>query len=274
MIDTLLYSNQRKTPGMPFPKHLLDMDGVLVRGGTAIDGSVDYLTLLRANDVPFIIFTNNSRFAPDVHAENLASLGFPVEADNIFTSAIATARFVAAQKPSARVYAVGDPGLFHALDEHGLRVVDSAPDVVVIGESMEYHYPSLARAAHFVMEGARFIGTNPDVNGPVEGGFHPACGAVCAMIAASSGKQPYFIGKPNPLMMRGALDKLGARAAEAIMVGDRMDTDVLAGMELGLTTGLVLTGTSTRESITSFSYRPDFVVPRLRDLAAQLGLEG
>lgn len=257
---------------MAVPRHLLDMDGVLVRGGTAIERSAEYLHLLRNADVPFIIFTNNSRLTPEVHAENLLKLDFPVSAQDIFTSAIATARFVAAQKPGARIFAVGDPGLFHALEEHDLTIVDTSPDVVVIGESLQYDYTSIARAAHFIMEGARFIGTNSDVNGPVEGGFHPACGAVCALIAASSGKEPYFIGKPNPLMMRGALDKLHVRAADAIMVGDRMDTDILAGLELGLTTGLVLTGTSTRESMTEFSYRPDFVVPRLFDLANQFEL--
>lgn len=258
---------------MQIPAHLLDMDGVLVRGGTAISGSVAYLERLRAAEVRYMLFTNNSRFSPQVHAEKLSALGFPVTEQDIYTSALATAEFLNTQLPRATVYAVGDAGLFEALVAAGCRLVEEEPDFVVIGESMEYNYASLARAAHLVMNGARFIGTNPDVNGPVEGGFHPACGAVCAMIATSSGKTPYFIGKPNPLMMRGALNRLGVRAANAIMVGDRMDTDVLAGLELGLQTALVLTGTSTRESIKSFSFRPDHIVPRLFDLGKLIGLD-
>ena len=257
---------------MQIPAHLLDMDGVLVRGGTAIDGSVEYLHRLRRAEVRFMLFTNNSRFSPRVHAEKLSALGFPITAKEIYTSALATSNFIARQKPGATVFAVGDPGLFEALVADGLNLVDEAPDFVVIGESMDYSYAALARAAHLVMNGARFIGTNPDVNGPVEGGFHPACGAVCAMIEASSGKSPYFIGKPNPLMMRGALNHLSVRAANAIMVGDRMDTDVLAGLGLGLQTALVLTGTSTRESVEEFPFRPDHIVPRLLDLGEVLGL--
>ncbi|NBZ89409.1 HAD-IIA family hydrolase [Stagnihabitans tardus] len=255
------------------PAHLLDMDGVLVRGGTAIDGSVEYVSRLKAAGVRFMLFTNNSRFSPRVHAEKLCALGFPITEADIHTSALATAQFLASQKPGATVFAVGDAGLFEALVSDGCRLVDEAPDFVVIGESLHYDYAALAHAAHLVMNGARFIGTNPDVNGPVEGGFHPACGAVCAMIQASSGKAPYFIGKPNPLMMRGALNRLSIRAANAIMVGDRMDTDVLAGLELGLQTALVLTGTSTRESMKGFPFRPSHVVPRLLDLAPVLGLE-
>lgn len=258
---------------MQAPAHLLDMDGVLVRGGTAIDGSVTYLQRLRAAGIRFMLLTNNSRFSPRVHAEKLSALGFPITEADIYTSALATANFVARQHPGASVFAVGDPGLVEALVAAGLHLVDEAPDFVVIGESMDYNYSALARAAHLVMNGARFIGTNPDVNGPVEGGFHPACGAACAMIEASSGKSPYFIGKPNPLMMRGALNLLSVRAAEAIMVGDRMDTDVLAGLELGLRTALVLTGTSTRESVKDFPFRPDHIVPRLLDLAEVLGLD-
>lgn len=259
----------RMTP----PSHLLDMDGVLVRGGTQIDGSVEYLKILRDAGVRFMLFTNNSRFTPATHAEKLSALGFPITENEIFTSAIATARFISSQHPGATVFAVGDPGLSEALTDAGCTLVDDDPDYAVIGESMDYDYAALARAAHFVMEGARFIGTNPDVNGPVEGGMHPACGAACAMIASSSGKQPYFIGKPNPLMMRGALDMLGVRAADAIMVGDRMDTDVLAGLELGLKTALVLTGATSREKLDDFPFKPDFVVPRLRDLAKEFGLD-
>lgn len=252
--------------------HLLDMDGVLVRGMQPIDGSPQYLDLLRVNDIPFMVFTNNSRFAPDVHAERLRSIGFPVEAKNIYTSALATARFLSLQKPGATVYAVGDEGLHLALKNKGCIQTEIAPDFVVIGESLDYSYSELALASKLVADGARFIGTNPDVSGPVEDGQHPACGAVCALIKAATGKTPYYLGKPNPFMMRGALDRLGIRASEAIMVGDRMDTDVLAGLELGLKTALVLTGSSERNTIGLHPYRPDLVADRLHDLAGHFGL--
>lgn len=257
---------------MTIPCHLLDMDGVLVRGMAEIDGSVAYLDLLRAHDVPFMVFTNNSRFAPETHAERLRSIGFPVEAENIYTSALATARFLRQQKPGATVFAVGDDGLRMALERAGCILTRSAPDFVVVGESLDYDYAELALATRLVGDGARFIGTNPDVSGPVEDGQHPACGAACALIEASTGKRPYFLGKPNPYMMRAALDRLGVRAAQAIMVGDRMDTDVLAGLELGLKTALVLTGSSDRATIGLHPYRPDLVIDRLHDLAGHFEL--
>ncbi len=251
----------------PAPNHLLDMDGVLVRGREPIAGSVEYLKMLNDKKIPFMVLTNNSRLAPELHSDRLNELGFPVSADNIYTSALATARFLHNQKPGATCFAVGDDGLHIALVEAGCVLTNENPDFVVIGESLEYNHADLARGAHLVDEGARFIGTNPDVNGPVEIGRHPACGAACAMIAASTEKQPYFLGKPNPLMMRGALERLGARAADAVMVGDRMDTDVLAGMELGLETTLVLTGSSSADDVEKFPFRPDRVIARLSDLA-------
>jgi len=251
----------------PAPHHLLDMDGVLVRGEQPIAGSVEYLAMLRDKSVPFMILTNNSRFAPNVHSDRLVALGYAVAPENIYTSALATARFVRAQKAGARCFAVGDHGLRTALEEADCILVDEAPDYVVIGESLDFHYADLAKAAALVDQGARFLGTNPDVNGPVEVGRHPACGAACALIAASTGKQPYFLGKPNPLMMRGALDELGVHAKAALMVGDRMDTDVLAGLELGLETTLVLTGSSSASDVERFPFRPDRIVSRLSDLA-------
>ena len=245
---------------------LLDMDGVLVRGSMAIDGSIGFVEHLVAAAIPFQIFTNNSRFTADDHAARLSGVGFPVTADHIFTSAMATAHFIKLQRPGASVFPIGEAGLTAALTQAGCRVTENAPDYVVLGESLSYHYEYIGMGARLVANGARFLATNPDVNGPTEQGLHPACGAVAALIQAATGKAPYFIGKPNPFMMRSVLDKLKLRAAEAVMVGDRMDTDVLAGLELGLTTALVLTGVTQRADIDNFAFRPDMVGERLADL--------
>ncbi|MES0110140.1 HAD-IIA family hydrolase [Mesorhizobium sp. M0013] len=247
--------------------HLLDMDGVLVRGGKPIEGSVDYVAALVTKGEPFQIFTNNSRFTPEDHAARLKAVGFPVGAEHIYTSALATARFVALQKPGASAYVIGDHGLVEALRSVGCRITEFAPDFVVLGDTTSYHYEQIARGAELVAEGAWFLATNPDATGPTERGFHPACGAVAALIEKATGRQPYFVGKPNPFMMRSALERLGVDGVDTVMVGDRMDTDVLAGLESGLRTVLVLTGVSTRADIQRFSFRPDHVIERLADLA-------
>ncbi|MER8808173.1 HAD-IIA family hydrolase [Mesorhizobium australicum] len=246
--------------------HLLDMDGVLVRGGKPIEGSVDYVAGLVARDEPFQIFTNNSRYTPEDHVSRLRAVGFPVLPEHIYTSALATARFVALQKPGASAYVIGAHGLVEALRREGCRVTEFAPDYVVLGDTTSYHYEQIATGAELVAKGAWFLATNPDATGPTERGFHPACGAVAALIEKATGRQPYFIGKPNPFMMRSALERLGAAAADTIMVGDRMDTDVLAGLESGLMTALVLSGLSTRVDIERFSFRPHHVIERLADL--------
>ena len=247
--------------------HLLDMDGVLVRGGEPIAGSVDFVKMLVNEKVPFQILTNNSRFTPQDHAERLKSIGFPVTPDDIYTSALATAHFVETQNPGASVYAIGDHGLLTALQGVGCRLTEFAPDFVALGEAISYHYEQIATGAHLVAAGARFLGTNPDVNGPTERGLHPACGAVAALIEKATGKSPYFVGKPNPFMMRSALDRLGVRASDAVMGGDRMDTDIIAGLESGLQTVLVLTGVTQRDGIDAFPFRPDRIVERVADLA-------
>ncbi len=250
--------------------HLLDMDGVLVRGGEPIPGSVEYVAGLVERSVPFQIFTNNSRFTPEDHAGRLNAVGFPLTAEHIYTSALATAHFIKLQKPGASAFVIGDHGLAAALQEAGCRLTEMAPDFVVLGDTVSYHYEQIATGAHLVAGGARFLATNPDVNGPTERGLHPACGAVAALIEKATGRQPYFVGKPNPFMMRSALDRLGVRASDAIMVGDRMDTDVVAGLELGLVTALVLTGVTQREDIDRFPFRPNHVIERLADLDAVL----
>lgn len=246
--------------------HLLDMDGVLIRGGQPIEGSIDYVAALVATGKPFQIFTNNSRFTPEDHAERLRAVGFPVTPEHIYTSALATARFIELQKPGSSAYVIGDHGLVEALQRAGCRITEFGPDFVVLGDTTSYHYEQIAIGAELVAKGAWFLATNPDVTGPTERGFHPACGAVAALIEKAIGRQPYFVGKPNPFMMRSALDRLGMAAADTIMVGDRMDTDVLAGLESGLRTALVLTGVTTRADIMRFPFRPHHVVECLADL--------
>jgi NagD protein len=246
--------------------HLLDMDGVLVHGGQPIAGSVDYVAGLVATNRPFQIFTNNSRFTPEDHAARLSAVGFPVRPEHIYTSALATARFVELQKPGASAYVIGSHGLVEALQRSGCRITEFAPDFVILGDTTSYHYEQIVAGAQLVAEGALFLATNPDANCPTEAGLKPACGAVAALIEKATGRQPYFVGKPNPFMMRSALDRLGVRAADTIMVGDRMDTDVIAGLESGLMTALVLTGVTKQADITRFPFRPDRVVERLGDL--------
>lgn len=253
--------------------HLLDMDGVLVRGGRPIEGSVDYVGGLVSRGEPFQIFTNNSRFTPEDHAARLRAVGFPVQPEHIYTSALATARFVELQKPGSSAYVIGDHGLVDALRRKGCRITEFAPDFVILGDTTSYHYEQIATGAELVAKGAWFLATNPDATGPTERGFHPACGAVAALIEKATGRQPYFVGKPNPFMMRNALDRLGVRAADTIMVGDRMDTDVLVGLESGLKTALVLTGVTARADIERFPFRPDHVVERLADLGQVLARE-
>lgn len=247
--------------------HLLDMDGVLVRGRQAIAGSVDYVTRLVAAGEPFQIFTNNSQYTPDDHAERLRAIGFPVLPEHIYTSALATARFVELQGQGSSVYVIGDHGLVEALQGAGCRITEVDPDFVVLGDTTSHRYEQIAIGTRFVAEGSRFIATNPDANCPDELGLRPACGAVAALIEKATDRRPYFTGKPNAFMMRAALDRLNSRVADTIIVGDRMDTDVIAGLELGLRTALVLSGATKRTDLEQFAFRPDHVIDCLADLA-------
>lgn len=255
------------------PAHLIDMDGVLMRGTVPIEKSADYIQLLTDQGIPFVVFSNNSRFTPEVMALRLQDVGFSLEADDIYTSALTTAHFVALQNPDASCFVIGEDGLERALEGKGIAFNDNDPDYVIVGESVNYSFSEMAKGAQLISSGAKFIGTNPDNTIPVEFGLYPACGAACALIETATGVKPYFLGKPNPFMMRAALDRLGVRAAEAIMVGDRMDTDIIAGMELGLRTGLVLTGASKRADLKKFPYGPDIIVDCLYDLGKKLGID-
>jgi NagD protein len=246
--------------------YLLDMDGVIVHGSTIIPGAAEFTQRLRAQGIPFLVLTNNSRYTPrDLHIR-LAYMRLEVPPESIFTSALATAQFLHSQWPGGKAFVIGESGLTTALHNIGYALTDQEPEYVVLGETTTYSFARITHAIRFIADGARFIATNPDVMGPGEGGIVPATGAVAALISAATGVQPYYIGKPNPLMMRSALRTLGAHSDETVMIGDRMDTDIVAGMESGLRTILVLTGVIAREQIERFPYRPTWVLDSIADV--------
>jgi NagD protein len=214
---------------------------------------------LRAKDIPFLILTNNSQYTQRDLQVRLSFMGLEVPPEAIFTSALATAQFLDDQRPEGRAYVIGESGLTTALHDIGYVLTDQEPEYVVLGETTAYSFERISRAIRFVSAGARFIATNPDVMGPGEGGIVPATGAVAALISAATGVKPYFVGKPNPLMMRTALRTINAHSENSVMIGDRMDTDIVAGLESGLRTILVLTGVTTREQVERFPYRPTWI---------------
>jgi NagD protein len=245
---------------------LTDMDGVLVRGRTIIPGAREFLERLAVEGRPYLVLTNNSLYPPAILAHRLARIGLDVPPERIHTSALATAQFLHSQRPHGTAYVIGEDGLFEALEDIGYTFTDREPDYVVIGETQDYSFDRLTRAIRLIAAGARFIATNPDVSGPSEDGLVPATGAVTALIERAIGVAPYFIGKPNPLMIRTALRRLGEHSEHTIMVGDRMDTDILIGIESGLETVLVLTGVTSRELVARFPYQPGRIVDSVADL--------
>ena len=246
--------------------YLIDMDGVIVRGNELIPGADAFLDRLYQRQLKFLILTNNPIYTQVDLQHRLQRIGLNVTTDHIYTSALATALFLQAQKPHGTAFVLGESGLTEALHEVGYVLTEHDPDYVVLGETTSLSYGKMTQAVRLVSQGARFIATNPDPNGPGDGGIVPACGAVAALIESASGVHPYFIGKPNPLMMRTALRYLGEHSENAIMVGDRMDTDVRVGTESGLETVLVLTGVTTRDMIDRYPYRPTRVVDSVADL--------
>ncbi len=246
--------------------YLMDMDGVLVRGAQPIPGADAFISRLRAANKPFLILTNNSLYTPRDLQARLAQSGLHVSVDELFTSALATAQFLHQQAPGGSAYVVGEAGLTTALHDVGYILADSAPDYVVLGETLSYSFVRLTQAIRLILNGARFIATNPDVIGPSDGGMTPATGAAAALISAATGVQPYYVGKPNPLMMRSALRKLGGHSESSMMIGDRMDTDIIAGTEAGMATTLVLTGVTTREAVARFPYRPTHIAESVADI--------
>jgi NagD protein len=239
---------------------LTDMDGVLVHEGLPIPGAPEFVGKLRASGKPFLVLTNNSIYTPRDLTARLHRLGIEVPEHAIWTSALATAQFLDDQRPGGTAFVIGEAGLTTALHEIGYVLTDTEPDYVVLGETRTYSFEAITKAIRLVNAGARFIATNPDVTGPSNEGALPACGSVAALISKATGVEPYFIGKPNPMMMRSALNTISAHSETTAMIGDRMDTDILCGLEAGLETILVLTGISTLTEIDRYPYRPSRVI--------------
>lgn len=239
---------------------ICDMDGVIYHGHKLLEGAAEFVNWLKENNKKFLFLTNNSAYSPRELRERLLKLGIDVGEEHFMTSALATASFLASQKPGGRVYVIGGNGLIRALYEAGFSMDEISPDYVVVGETNNYNYENITRAIRLVLKGAKLIGTNPDLTGPAEEGIVPACKALIAPIALSTGKEPYFIGKPNPLIMRHSLKKLGALREETIIIGDRMDTDIIAGIESEIETVLVLSGITQPDELNKFSYSPHYIV--------------
>ncbi len=249
---------------------LMDMDGVLVREEAAIPGADRFLARLTELGRPFLVLTNNSIYTRRDLAARLRLSGLDVPEDAIWTSALATARFLDDQRPNGSAYVIGEAGLTTALHEVGYTLTEREPDYVVLGETRTYSFERITQAIRLLERGARFIATNPDATGPSPDGPMPATGSVAALISRATGVDPYFVGKPNPLMMRSALNAIEAHSETAAMVGDRMDTDVVAGLEAGMEAILVLTGISTRDAAERFPYRPSRIVDSIADLVDEL----
>ena len=244
---------------------LIDMDGVLVHEDQAIPGAREFLARLTERGKRFLVLTNNSIFTPRDLAARLARSGLDVPEPAIWTSALATADFLSSQVPNGSAYVIGHAGLTTALHEVGYTLTDIDPDFVVLGETRSLSFESITRAVRLVKAGSRFIATNPDVTSPSVEGPLPATGSVAALITTATGAQPYFVGKPNPMMFRSAMNRIEAHSESTVMVGDRMDTDVVAGIEAGLETILVLTGSTRAEQIGRFPYRPSRVLDSIAD---------
>ncbi len=246
--------------------YIIDMDGVLVRGRTIIPGAPEFIDRLNMAGRPYLVLTNNSRFTPEEHAESLQGLGIRVLPRSIFTSAIATAHFLRSQRPGGTAFMIGEVGLLTALKEAGYLLSEDRPDYVVLGETVNYSFERITRAIQFVLQTVPFIATNADVIGPAEEGLGPATGAVAALIAASTGVQAYFVGKPNPLMMRSAVRQLGTHSEHTTVIGDNMKTDIIGGMESGMETILVLSGVTSPEQVGAYPYRPTRVVGSVAEI--------
>jgi NagD protein len=249
---------------------LIDMDGVLVREEHPIDGAAAFVRRLRERGLPFLILTNNSIYTRRDLAARLALNEIEVGEDEIWTSALATASFLDAQRPGGSAFVIGEAGLTTALHEIGYTLAERTPDYVVLGETRTYSFERITAAIRLIGSGARFIATNPDPTGPGPAGPVPATGSVAALITRATGVDPYYVGKPNPLMMRSALNAINAHSETTAMVGDRMDTDVVAGLEAGMQSILVLTGSTRREQAEMFPYRPSRIVESIADLVDEL----
>jgi NagD protein len=248
----------------------MDMDGVLVHEEQAIPGAERFLATLRERGLPFLVLTNNSIYTPRDLSARLRASGLEVPEDSIWTSALATARFLEDQRPGGSAFVIGEAGVTTALHAAGYTLTERSPDYVVLGETRTYSFERITRAIRLIDAGARFIATNPDTTGPSPDGPLPATGSVAALISRATGVQPYFVGKPNPLMMRSALNAIDAHSEHTAMIGDRMDTDIVAGLEAGLETILVLSGVTSPQDAERHPYRPSRIVDSVADLVDAL----
>lgn len=247
--------------------YISDMDGVLYHGDILLPGVKEFVHWLKKEKKSFLFLTNSSERTPRELQEKMARMGIEVERSVFYTSALATASFLASQRPRGSAYIIGEAGLINALYNVGYTINSVDPDYVVVGETRTYSYEKIEKAVNLVLNGTRLIGTNPDTTGPSESGIVPATKALIAPIEVATGKKAYYVGKPNPLMMRSALKKLGVRREDALIIGDRMDTDIVAGIESEIDTALVLSGITNRKMIEDFPYKPKFVLQGVGEIA-------
>lgn len=247
---------------------ICDMDGVIYHGNQILPGAADFIQWLQKEEKKYLFLTNNSGYTPRELHQKLARMGLDVPEEHFYTSALATAAFLKEQAPGCTAFVIGEAGLLNALYDAGITMNEVNPDYVVVGEGRSYSLETLTKATNLVMGGAKLIGANSDVSGPIESGIAPACRALTAPIEMATGTKAYFCGKPNPLMMRTGLRLLACHSGEAVMVGDRMDTDVISGMESGMSTVLVLSGVSTVKTLKEYAYRPSVVLDGVGDIVA------
>ncbi|MBN2653300.1 MAG: HAD family hydrolase [Spirochaetales bacterium] len=247
-----------------------DMDGVIYHGNKILPGAKEFVEWLQRENKKFLFLTNSSERSPQELQDKLKRMGLNVDKAHFYTSALATAEFLSTQRPNGSAFVVGDAGLINALYNKGFTMNDINPDYVVIGESKSYNLDVLIKAVNLVKKGAKLIGTNPDITGPVEGGIMPATGALTAPIEMATNKKAYYVGKPNPLIMRHAMKTLGSKREETAIVGDRMDTDILAGIESEIETALVLSGVTAENEVDNYAYRPHIILNGVGDIATPL----
>ncbi len=245
---------------------ICDMDGVIYHGNKILPGVPEFIQWLKNEKKEYLFLTNNSGATPRELHQKLERMGLDVPEENFYTSALATAAFVKAQAPGCSAYVIGEAGLLNALYDAGITMNDVNPDYVIVGEGKAYSLDTLTKAVNLVLKGAKLIGANSDVSGPIENGIAPACKALVAPIEIATGREAYFCGKPNPLMMRTGLKILGCHSDEAVMIGDRMDTDVISGLESGMSTVLVLSGVTSKEKLQKYAYQPDLVLDGVGDI--------
>ncbi len=245
---------------------ICDMDGVIYHGNKILDGVADFVNWMLDNGKKFVFLTNSAERTPQELSMKLARMGLQVSADHFYTSAMATAEFLHSQKPDCTAYVIGEAALTKALYDHCIYMNDVNPDYVIVGETSTYSFEKITKAINLVLKGAKLIGTNPDITGPVENGIYPATGALISPIEIATGKKAYFVGKPNPLMLRHGLRKLNCHSQDIAFIGDRMDTDIIAGIESNVDTVLVLSGVTSMEDIDKFPYRPKYIAKGVGEL--------